>query len=390
MSKENSIKIYSLAYGGAGVGKVDGKVCFVRGALPGEEVTFEVAKEASSYTEADVKEILTPSPDRIEPVCRYYGMCGGCQTQHVSYEKELEYKTSQVEEILARIAGKGETRLEAIEPSRDCYNYRTSVTLHKSKKGVGYFGRGSKNLIEIDQCPLAVDPINKAIGELAAPGKIESRKPEVTLKSDHTGRVWSSDVTGERFYLDRYLDVDLFMSPKAFSQANRHISEAIALTIEEWIGDPGEDAVLFDVYCGVGFFSFLLKQDFKLRIGIDQSRVAIDCAKNTLVKRGPGGIKFYCGEAEKDIFPLIDRNGGGNNIILLDPPRSGVPKRFLEELTGRDDIAKLYYLSCDPARFARDLKILEDGGKWTLARVKPFDMFPRTKHIEVLGEFVRR
>jgi 23S rRNA (uracil1939-C5)-methyltransferase len=386
MGKQLKTKIYSLAFGASGVGKVDGKVCFVSGALPDEEVIFEVEKDTSRYTEGRVVEILTSSPARVEPVCRYYNRCGGCFLQHLSYEKELFYKKEQLIQLIRRIAGEKENfECADIVASPDCYHYRASVTLHRIGRKYGYYERNGRTVIEIEECPIAEEAINTVMAALECTGK----KEDVTLKSDFDGRVWSSDRPGQRFFVDRYRDVELYMSPKTFSQPNRYMAEKIVETLEEWIGPSWDDAAFFDAYCGVGFFSFLLKQDFCLQVGLDASRIAISCAKNTAKRLGQRNIRFYKGEAEKDFFGIFNRSKKHRNILFIDPPRAGAARSFLEEARNCRDLDRLYYLSCDPARLARDIKILTDGSEWTLRRVCPFDMFPRTKHIETLAEFVK-
>ena len=379
-------EIYSLAYGGAGIARLDGKVCFVKGALPGEEVAIRMVKETSKYSEAEVSAIIKPSPDRIEPACPYYERCGGCQLQHISYPRELYYKKEQITDLFSRIAGIDTSSImEDMEASPSDYGYRTSVTVHKSGKGYGYYIGSSHTIIDIERCPIAVDAINDSFKELTS----GETKDEITIKSDHNGRVWSSCRMGDRFYLDRYRGVDVYLSPKAFSQCNRHISEKMAETLEGWIGPDSDGAGFFDIYCGAGFFSFLVGGAFQSKAGIDENRISIDCAKNTARNNEAKGMKFYRGAVEEDFFGIFGREKKKKNIFLLDPPRKGVSKEFLGRIRDENDAHIIYYISCDPARMARDSKILTQDGKWKLNKIKAFDMFPRTKHIEALAEFRR-
>ncbi|MBD3426502.1 MAG: TRAM domain-containing protein [Candidatus Omnitrophica bacterium] len=384
MGKKLSTRIYTMAFGGSGIGKIDGKVCFVEGALPGEEVTFDAEKETSSYIKGRVTEVKNPSHDRVDPVCRHYRVCGGCQLQHVSYAKELAHKQQQVVELIGKIAGERDIDCCDIIASDREYNYRSSVTLHKSGTGYGYYASGSRKVIDIDECPVAAEAINAELGGL------RGSKKDITLKADHLGNVWSSDRSGHRYFTDRYYGTEIVLSPKAFSQVNRHIAERIAQTLDEWIATPDGESTFFDAYCGAGFFSFVLKTDFTTRIGMDIDRVAIDCAKTTAKKYTTKNAKFYRADAAEELFGLLERHDSSRNILLIDPPRRGVEKKFLEAIGARDDIAEIYYLSCDPARLARDIKIIVDGGLWKLGRVQPFDMFPQTKHIETLVEFVKQ
>ncbi|MDP8299094.1 MAG: TRAM domain-containing protein [Candidatus Tantalella remota] len=384
MTQQLTTEIYSLAFGGQGVGKVDGKVCFVTGALPGEKVVFDVEKDTARYASGKVVEILTPSSDRTEPECPYYGRCGGCQLQHITYEKELFYKKQQVAELLGRIGGIKDIEIPEIVASKEPYNYRTSVTLHDAGGGCGYYAIDGKTVMKIDRCSVATEAINSYLEGMTNEKKAE----RVTLKSDHAGKVWSSESTGERFFFDEFRGNEICLSTKGFSQPNRHIAEKIVETIEEWIGPDCGDTVFFDLYCGVGFFSFLLKNDFHSRIGIDSSRISIDCAKTTSAKNGRKDVKFYKSDAEEAFFSLFERSKRERNMILIDPPRKGLNGDFIKKLKEMTGAEKMYYLSCDPARLARDIKVITDENAWKLGRIRVFDMFPRTKHIETLVELV--
>ncbi|MBL7072840.1 MAG: class I SAM-dependent RNA methyltransferase [Candidatus Omnitrophica bacterium] len=383
MTKILKVKIYSLAFGGRGVGKIDGKVCFVKGALPDEEVTFRVTKDTSRYTEGEVLEVKVPSSDRQKPVCRYYSICGGCDLQHISYEKELFHKNEQVNQLIRRISGVKDFTADVIVPSKDCYHYRSSVTLHRKGGGYGYYEKGKHSIIPIDECPIAEKSINMELGKIRG----EKGKNDITLKTDFQEKVWSSNVMGERFFIDKYDDTELFMSPKAFSQANRDTVVRVIKILKEWIGSNEEAASLFDLYCGTGLFSFSLKDSFCSVSGIDSNRIAINCAKNTVKRGNIRNVKFYKGDAEKLFFDVFQRNKTSRNILFVDPPRMGLAKSFLEKAARVNDIDRIYYLSCDPASFARDVKVLTNCRSWSLNKVLPFDMFPRTAHIEVLAEF---
>jgi 23S rRNA (uracil1939-C5)-methyltransferase len=219
---------------------------------------------------------------------------------------------------------------------------------------------------------------------------LSEEEGEVTLKADCYGKVWSSARQGERFFIDKYMGTDLFFSPKAFSQANRHIAGKIAEKLGEWIGPVAQNTAFFDAYCGMGFFTFLLRQEFGIRVGMDTSRISIDCAKNTLKSTGLQNVKFYRGEAEQDFIRIFESLKRDVNVLLLDPPRAGIDKDFLDKIRQRGDIDSIYYVSCDPARLARDVKILTENSGWVLDKVAIFDMFPRTKHIETAAAFRKR
>lgn len=378
-------QIFSLAFGGEGIGKVDGKICFVEGALPGEDVEFEALKEDPKFIRGRVIKVLKPSDERTEPECPYYGSCGGCQLQHISYEKELFYKQIQVKDLLERISGITDADIKEMIPSEKPYRYRSSITLHKNHGRYGFVAKNKKDIIAIENCAVAEDAINGALDEIG-PGE----KGDVTLKSDRNGNAWLSSRAGDRFYIDTYNGFDMYLSPKAFSQANRYVAEKISCILNKWIGTPPENSAFFDAYCGTGLFTFLASDGFHSKTGMDINRTSIDCAKTTLRKHAIQNTRFYKDDAEKKFLELFSRNRAEHNILFLDPPRKGCKKHFLLDLASLEELDKIYYLSCDPSRLARDIKLITSESHFKLGRVQPFDMFPRTKHIEVLAEFTRR
>jgi len=384
MTKQNVIDIYALAYGGMGIGKIDGKIYFIEGALPGERVSFTLDNEKKRFIRGKVKDILTVSKHRAKPICPYYGKCGGCQYQHLKYEEELAAKAEQVRELLKRIGGLEEYNFAGITPSSFHYGYRSSITVHKAAKGYGYFSKDNQTIIPIDRCALAVEPINDTIRSFSDLDK----KKDVTLKHDNAGNVWISGRSGHRFFKDNFLETDITSSPLAFSQVNRQVTLSMLEVLRAWAKEDKED-VLFDLYCGIGFFGILMRDMFKSVIGIDENSVAIDCAKATKKDLKSANLKFYLGNCDIDIPNYYERLCGKTNVIVIDPPRSGINKRLIEFLSSKKDFNRLFYVSCDPATLARDSKILIQDNKWKLDRIACFDMFPRTKYVESLAFFRR-
>ncbi|MFH1752707.1 MAG: methyltransferase domain-containing protein [Candidatus Omnitrophota bacterium] len=384
MQNQYELDIYALAYGGKGIGMLDGMVCFVEGALPGEKVRFIKQSEKKKFINGRVREIITASPDRAEPICSHYGRCGGCQYQHLKYEKEVFYKAEQAQSILSRIGGFKEYDFQGITPSTSQYNYRSSITLHRSSSAYGYFAKDNRTIIPIEQCPLAREEINSAIPTLFA----KSKKDNVTMKCDKSGNVYIGGYPGHRFYKEDFLETELTFSPLAFTQPNREIASAIVETLRAWIGKEDRE-VLFDLYCGAGFFGILLRDMFKTVIGIDESGVATDCAKTSKKALGAGNVTFYQGDADDRTPVYYEKLRGKVNTILIDPPRTGISGELAAYLAGLKDASSLYYISCDPAILARDARILTRDGAWKLERVASFDMFPRTKHVESIALFKR-
>ena len=385
MQNNYEAEISGMAYGGMGIARVNGKVYFVEGALPEEKVVFTKTSEKKRFGLGRVVEILKPSSSRVEPACPYYNKCRGCQYQHLDYEKEVYYKAEQVKENLGRIGSFREYSFDGIVPSLLHYGYRSSITLHRSLAGYGYFGWDDKTIITIEQCPLAEDMINRAIKDLNA----LYTKRNITLKSDHKGNVWISSHPDHLFFKDSYLGTELTFSPRAFSQTNRQVAGSMVKKVREFMqNEKGE--TLFDLYCGTGFFGMLLRDMFGSVVGIDESRIAIACANAAKKGLGIDNARFYCGEAEKIYPAYYEKLHGKKNTIIIDPPRSGISKKIAIWLSGLKDAESLYYVSCDSAILARDAMILTQNDHWKLMNVSCFDMFPRTKHVESIALFKSR
>ena len=384
--KDNIAKIISLGFGMKGIAKKDGKVCFIEGVLPGEEVSFKIVKEKKKYIEGELVKILKESPDRVEAECPYFKNCGGCGLQHMTYSTEIENKEQQVKDILSRIGKQNSYKYEGIEKCSKCYGYRSSITLHKKDKKLGFYSKKTNNIVEIEKCLVADEALNIYLAKIDT----SAVKKDVTLKSDANGKVHSSVKSGDRFYVDIFGEEQMFLSPKSFSQVNREIAVKISKVLEEWIGDAGKSSTFFDLYCGNGFFSFLIKNDFTKKIGIDSNRVAINSAKETKNKyKENEDIRFYLDDASEVFGDLFYANKIDKNVVFLDPPRSGLDSNFVEEICSTDGIDSIYYLSCDPGSLARDIEKISSNSKFRLNRVKIFDMFPRTPHIETLAELIK-
>lgn len=362
------------------MGKVDGKVCFVKYALPEEEVVFKVENETSSYIKGVVSELLTASPDRVKPVCRYYGACGGCQYQHLAYGKEIIYKKMQLEDLMRRFGGLQDFSSDIVA-SEGPYHYRGNITLHKGDQGYGFYLPKSNSVISIEECAISSKEINKVLAEL----KKGEPEDQVTLKQDHKGKVWRSDLAGEKFFTDVYAGKAIVFSPRIFSQCNRYIALKMVEELNLWLSDIDKNAVFFDLYCGAGFFSFLVPE-YPLKIGMDHERISIECAKKTVKNNNLKNYRFYQGDVARSFKGVFDANKGDKNILLVDPPRQGLNRHFIGWLKEIKDIEAVYYISCDPSKLARDIKYLCANGRWALKRFKIFDMFPRTYHMECLAE----
>jgi len=224
MPREVELLIEDIAFGGNGVGRVDGKAVFVPFTIEGEQVVARVLKEKKSFAEAELVRVIAPSPHRNAARCPYFGRCGGCAYQHMNYTHQLEWKARQVEQALRRIGKFPDPPIRPIVPSPNDYNYRNRITVHSENGVVGFFRYNEHRLIDIERCPIATAEVND---ELAALRARHPREGHYTLRA---GR-----------------------GPRVFSQTNDAVARHLAAEIAELI--PPEHTTLIDAYCGSGFFA---------------------------------------------------------------------------------------------------------------------------------------
>jgi 23S rRNA (uracil1939-C5)-methyltransferase len=375
------IKIYSIGFGGEGIGKIDGKIAFIKNALPEEEVEFKILKETKSYIKGETVNIIKSSKNRINPICKYYGKCGGCQYLHTTYETELYYKKIQVNDILERIGKLHNVKIDSICASEHRYNYRNSVTLHKSKTGYGFYSTDNKTIIKIDYCHLLSDNINNDLKNIS-----ETKKKDIKIKTNYKGELYTNFGNKSHYYNDKILGKILTFSAKSFSQTNIPVAEKILIALNELITVENE-TTLFDAYSGNGFFTYLINGEFKNRIGIEEDAISIKCAKFNRKIFNYNNIIFKNSQTEKILFDLYNQYKSRKNILILDPPRTGLNKIVSQKLSEKKHFDEIYYLSCYPSTLARDINIIA-ANNYLVDKIFCFDMFPGTMHIETLVKLI--
>jgi tRNA/tmRNA/rRNA uracil-C5-methylase (TrmA/RlmC/RlmD family) len=388
--QEIEITIDALTNLGSGVGRIDGWVVFVPFSLPGEVVTARVFRNDKNCSHADLVAVLSPSPDRIAPACPLFGECGGCQYQHLTYDKQLAWKTRQVGELMKHMA--------AIQfPVNDClssaqtWNYRSKITPHfeKAKDGelgpIGFlaFGRRS-TLIDVPQCPIAMDTINRelpAIREgLRARANSFKRGATVLLRATED-RV---ETDFKAVATDQVGDLKFQFLAGDFFQNNPFILPAFTGYVAKQAAAGGA-RFLVDAYCGSGLFSLTLAKHFQQVAGVEVSETSCEWARKNARANHIENATFLTASAEA-IFAQI-AFPAAETAVVIDPPRKGCTPEFIEQLI-RFGPARVVYVSCDPATQVRDLKQLSEGG-YRLEDVQPFDLFPHTRHLECVMTLVK-
>ena len=345
------LAIEDIAFGGKGVGRDEGKAVFIPFTIDGERVRARVVRDKKQFAEAEIVKITAPSAHRVTPSCPYFGRCGGCAYQHIDYEHQLTIKSSQVRDVLERIGKIRDVPLRPIIPSPNDYAYRNRITVHVEDGVIGFFRRDSHRLIDIERCPISGEEINRALAELRAQ---KPRDGHYTLRGSPGARV--------------------------FSQVNDKVAVALRDLIRDLI--PANQRLLIDAYCGAGFFAKSLLDKFERIIGIDWDKFAIAAARKT----GSDKETYIAADVEAELTNLpalssqVAESGGVGVTIIVDPPATGL------SASARSAIINLapdrfFYISCNPATLARDLKEL--CVNFMIESITPFDMFPQTTEIEV-------
>lgn len=379
--------IDSLTNLGAGVGRIDGWVVFVPFALPGERVRARVYRNDKSYSQADLLEVVDPSPGRVAPTCPLFGDCGGCQYQHMEYSRQLEWKTRQVAELLRHMADV-EHEVDPCHPSPRQWGYRSKITPHfqRPRNGevgaIGFRGLGNR-IVDVAQCPIAMEEINTAlpaIREGVHQRAATYKKGGTLLLRATEGRV---ETDHRKVVVERVGDLEFHFLAGDFFQNNPFVlADFTAHVAAEAAGDGVR--FLVDAYCGSGLFALTLARDFERVAGVEVSETSCQFARENAERNGIDNARFLTASAE-EIFQGIEFPGA-ESAVVIDPPRRGCTPEFLSQLCEFAP-ARVVYVSCDPATQVRDLKHLRTGG-YELQRVRPFDLFPNTRHLECVMTLV--
>jgi tRNA/tmRNA/rRNA uracil-C5-methylase (TrmA/RlmC/RlmD family) len=362
------VELGPIAHGGHVVARlpadlpdVGGSVVFVRHGLPGERVTVEVTEGAPGdrYLRADAVEIHEPSPDRVVPPCPHAGpgLCGGCDFQHVDLVAQRRLKAEVVAEQLQRLAGlERSIVVEPVPGDVDGLGWRTRMRYATTPDGrLGLRAARSHRVVPIDRCLIAApDALTLVEGEVS---------PEPVVE----------EVLGQRFTVAR----------DGFWQSHRGAPGTLVRAVLD-LGQPRVGEVVVDLYCGVGLFTAFLADAVGATgrvVGVEGDRTAVEHARGNLADRP--WAELHVGAVDR---VLEGRLLSRADVVVLDPPREGAKRRVLEQVTALRP-RTVVLVACDPAAFARDTALLDAAG-YRLDRLRAFDLFPMTQHVEVVASFV--
>lgn len=359
------IEITDLVFGGDGIGKLNGKVCFVPLSAPGDVVEISITEDKRDFSRGQIERILHKSPLRIDPPCEYFAKCGGCNWQHLAYHTQLEMKEKLVTSLFRKSFGEAWT-YRGIQRSPQEFHYRNKIGLKWDGKRVGYFHRKSHEHLSVSQCMIADETINLKIPALEEGLRQAAQKPHL-----------------EKTY---FLYADSLHTELSFSQVNEAVNEFMKKDVLELVNGM-EPSAFFDFYSGQGNFTFpiyeKLKEAFQV---VATSAVEFDAQMVAEARRLSGKRKIRITHAKVEDF-LRREKIPDKSLVLLDPPRMGCHALVMDALL-HSATQKIIYVSCNPTTLHRDLKLLLKMGNYRLESMKCFDMFPQTDHIEVVAEIV--
>ncbi|HWF18477.1 MAG TPA: TRAM domain-containing protein [Verrucomicrobiae bacterium] len=363
-----TITIQDIAFGGEGVGRIDDFVVFVPFVLVDEVVEVEITEVKKRFARGRLLNVLTPSPERVQPQCRYFGDCGGCQYQHIDYAAQLRLKHKQICDLFERIGGIKSEVIAPVVPCPQPYGYRNRIMIRsqwdKFKQGlnIGFIRADNRLVVDIEECKIAEPALNEQIQYVRA-----HPPPKGGIKVVLRVAAENWEVPKDSFFQNNF-----FLLPK------------LVETVRERLRESG-NRFLVDVYCGVGFFGIEVADLVEAFAGVELDQMAIKAARRNAAARNLTNGEFLTGRAEEMLPELMRRFPAVKTTVVLDPPRTGCPP---ESLTLLQEVKpkQVIYVSCHPATMARDLNVLCSKGVFDLLRVIPLDMFPQTQHVECVAD----
>lgn len=393
--------ITKLDHFGRGVSKFNDKILFIENAIDGEVVEAEIVNDKKKVFEGVATKIYRTEATRKNAECPYYDKCGGCNIMHMKYTKQLDFKLEKVSEILERFAGINRNKIKSIISSSDFF-YRNKVTL-KVKGKIGFYKNRTYDLVPIKKCIVCSKKINEIIEKLTelkfemideiiirstnkdesmvvlkANDEIDNDYYERELKEFTDNLIVIKDgistvLFGKGFITEKLGDYYFKVSPLSFFQVNTNAAEKLYNIAKEYASLTGKENVL-DLYCGTGTIGIFLSNQANKVTGIEINSEAVEDALENKKLNGINNIDFVC----KDVSKIIE-DYNNIDVVILDPPRSGLSKKAMDNIT-KINPKRIVYISCDPATLARDLFTLKEN--YDVEEVTLVDMFPNTYHVE--------
>lgn len=374
------VEIERILPGGYGLAHSAGHTVFVSLAAPGDRLRVRVERQQGNVLFASIEEVLLASPDRIQPPCPYFGRCGGCDFQQLTYEKQLAAKADIIRDCLHRIARLAEVPEIVVTASPREWRYRMRATwqIDQDERTVGYYERGSRRVCDVADCAVLVPSLEETLERVR---KTEWHEFPPGLK--HLDVVAGENGVSLAPEFAEFATTELELkigeeiynySAEAFFQVNPGL---LGPLIEFALGDVAGEAAV-DLYCGVGLFTLPLARRFASVVGVEANPVAVRFARRNLQRAQLENVRMvHAGVSE-----WIKGRTLKSDFVLLDPPRAGAESAVIKGIVD-SRAQRVSYVSCDPATLARDLKKLIAGG-YGIESIAAFDLFPQTHHVETV------
>lgn len=404
MPSEFELTLQELVFGGDCIGRLpDGRAVFVPFGLPGEKVRIALTEDKKSFAKGRILQVLESSPKRIDPRCRHFGECGGCNYQHLPYADQLTVKRQIVQQQLQRLAGLPVFPVAPVTPSPEEWNYRNTVQFHVTPAGrLGFKAASSFQTVEISECHLPSAGISELwpqldLGTNSGISRVQVREasdgeliiglesgtddpPEFSVdfpvSAVFTGPTTQFTLSGDDNILMQVRGRVFRVSGGSFFQANIRQAEAMVDHVMKLAGSLKGKTVL-DAYCGVGLFSAFLAAEAKRLIAIEVSESS--CNDFAVNLDEFENVELYIDKVG-NVLPTLKLK---LDVAVIDPPRAGLDPYVITALI-ESEPKQIIYVSCDPATLARDIKRFLQGG-YSLKSATPFDQFPQTSHIETIA-----
>ena len=407
------VTIERILPGGLGLAHADGRTVMVALAAPGDRVRVSIDRVKGNVAFASIEEVIEPSPVRVSPPCQYFGRCGGCDFQQLSYEAQLAAKVEIIKDCLRRI-GRIESVPELqITPAPNPWHYRTRAQWQYDsiRRRLGYFQSGSRHVCDVEECAVLAPELQQTLSglrERMQDGSLPEDARDFRAVVGDEGVSLAPPVRGSSPTVREGSDLGMTsdqvrditrkirgetyrLNAESFFQAN---DDLLPQLIDAALSEAsGQTAV--ELYCGVGFFTLPLARRFSRVIGVESETAASKLARENLAQAGLTNAEIAIRDVgvwlddvkRHDLSRLSESSAaalqGQIDFVLLDPPRTGAESRVIAGVLGLKPL-RISYVSCDPATLARDLRKLIAGG-YLLDSIVAFDMFPQTHHVETVA-----
>ena len=391
------LEILDISYGGRGVGRLDNCVYFVSDVLKGEKIKARVTKRKKRFAEAELVEILTPSPERITPVCPLSDICPGCSYQHATYKEEIKIKQEQLISLLQRMGHADISGVAAPTPAPHDFHYRNKITLHADISGdktiLGYVGKDNNTIFDVPECLLAHPKISEKLAFLRSKNNfMNSLEQDMTVTLRHTEQdgvtFWKGRKSTEKRLFEDSILGRLRVPQAGFAQVYPAVADMVTEYVMKKL-QKIEPEFVIDVYCGVGIFALAASQcGVDAILGIDSNKLSIRAAQRNSAKLGLDRIEFMAASADRVMSKALAAVNAQKTTVILDPPRRGLSKSVTTTLQ-KVKPADIIYVSCSPDTLARDIAVFTEAG-YLLKDANIFDMFPRTAKFETVTWLTRK